>query len=170
LQRDPASTIDLLGQHYGISRQAVSEMIDNDESFEDLDPVEQRYRELDKRLASFEDYQSQQQVELEVKRLQSTYQDFDVQEVVTAALRFGTTDLEGTYKQIAFDRMMQKQELERKAAEAKANQDAGVVEAKRQAAVVSGGSSATATTTNETFEPIRSVAEAWQAAKRQMGG
>lgn len=168
LQRDPASTIDLLSKHYGISRQAVSDMIDNDESFEDLDPVEQRYRELDKRIASFEEYQSQQQVEMEVKRLQATYQDFNVQEVVTAALRLGTTDLEGTYKQIAFDKMMQKQELERKAAEAKASQDAGVVEAKRQAAVVSGGSSATATTTNEVFEPIRSVAEAWEAAKRQM--
>lgn len=169
LQRDPAATIDMLSKHYGISRQAVSDMIDNDESFEDLDPVEQRYRELDQRIASFEEYQSQQQVELEVKRLQSTYQDFNVQEVVTAALRLGTTDLEGTYKQIAFDKMMQKQELERRAAEAKAAQDAGVVQAKRQAAVVSGGASATANTTSEVFEPIRSVAEAWQAAKRQMG-
>jgi hypothetical protein len=84
-------------------------------------------------------------------------------------LRLGTTDLEGTYKQIAFDKMMQKQELERKAAESRAAQDAGVVEAKRQAAVVSGGASATANTTNEVFEPIKSVAEAWQAAKRQMG-
>ena len=169
LQRDPASTIDLLSQHYGISRQAVSEMIENDESFEDLDPVEQRYRELDQRIASFEEYQSQQQVEFEVKRLQSMYPDFNVQEVVTAALRTGSNDLEGTYKQIAFDKIMQRQELERKAAEAKANQDADVVEAKRQAAVVSGGSSATATTTSEVFEPIRSVAEAWEAAKRQMG-
>ncbi len=44
-----------------------------------------------------------------------------------------------------------------------------VLEAKRAASVVSGGASATASTTNETFVPITSVAEAWEAAKRQMG-
>lgn len=168
LQRDPASTIDLLSKHYGISRQAVTDMLDNDESFEELDPVEQRYRELDNRIASFEEYQSQQQVEAEIRRLQSMYQDFDVQEVVTAALRIGSTDLEGTYKQIAFDRMMAKQQLERQAAEKKSQAEQAVMDSKRQAAVVSGGASATASTTNETFEPIRSVAEAWAAAKRQM--
>lgn len=168
LQRDPASTIDLLSKHYGISRQAVTDMLDNDESFEELDPVEQRYRELDNRIASFEEYQSQQQVEAEIRRLQSMYQDFNVQEVVTAALRIGSTDLEGTYKQIAFDRMMAKQQLEQQAAEKKSQAEQAVMDSKRQAAVVSGGASATASTTNETFEPIRSVAEAWAAAKRQM--
>lgn len=168
LQRDPASTIDMLSRHYGISRQAVTDMIENDESFEDLDPVERRYRELDSRIASFEEAQSQRQVEEEVARLQSKYQDFNVQEVVTAALRLGSTDLEGTYKQIAFDKMMSKQQLERQAAEQKSQAEQAVVEAKRQAAVVSGGSSATASTTSESFEPIKSVSEAWMAAKRQM--
>jgi len=168
LQRDPASTIDLLSRHYGMSRQAVTEMIDGDESFEDLDPVEQRYRELDNRIASFEEYQSQQQVETEVARLQAKYQDFNVQEVVTAALRLGNTDLEGTYKQIAFDRMMAKQQLERQAAEHKSQAEQAVMDSKRQAAVVSGGASATASTTSESFEPARSVSEAWAAAKRQM--
>jgi hypothetical protein len=168
LQRDPASTIDMLSRHYGISRQAVTDMIENDESFEDLDPVERRYRELDSRIASFEEAQSQRQVEEEVARLQSKYQDFNVQEVVTAALRLGSTDLEGTYKQIAFDKMMTKQQLERQAAEQKSQAEQAVVEAKRQAAVVSGGASATASTTNESFESIKSVSEAWAAAKRQM--
>ena len=63
LETDPAATIDLLSKHYGISRQAAADMVADGEDFEMLDPVEQRYRELDKRIATFEDYQTQQQVE-----------------------------------------------------------------------------------------------------------
>ena len=169
LDNDPAATIDLLSKHYGISRQAVSEMIADGEDFDSLDPTEQKYRELDKRLASFEDYQSKQEIEREVQRLKSKYEDFNINEVVTSALRLNSTDLEGTYKQIAFDKMMAKAELERQAREVQQQKENSLLESKRQASVVSGGSSATANTTSETFEPITSVAEAWAAAKRSMG-
>jgi hypothetical protein len=169
LDNDPAATIDLLSKHYGISRQAVSEMIADGEDFDSLDPTEQKYRELDKRLASFEDYQSKQEIEREVQRLKSKYEDFNINEVVTSALRLNSTDLEGTYKQIAFDKMMAKAELERQAREVQQQKENFLLESKRQASVVSGGSSATASTTSESFEPITSVAEAWAAAKRSMG-
>jgi hypothetical protein len=158
-----------LSKHYGISRQAVNEMIADGEDFDSLDPTEQKYRELDKRLASFEDYQSKQEIEREVQRLKSKYEDFNINEVVTTALRMNSTDLEGTYKQMAFDKMMAKAELERQAREVQQQKENSLLESKRQASVVSGGSSATANTTSETFEPITSVAEAWAAAKRSMG-
>ena len=169
LDNDPAATIDLLSKHYGISRQAVTEMIADGEDFDSLDPVEQKYRELDQRIASFEDYQSKQEIEREVQRLKSKYEDFNINEVVSAALRLNSTDLEGTYKQIAFDKMMAKSELERQARDVQQQKENALLESKRQASVVSGGSSATASTTSESFEPITSVAEAWAAAKRQMG-
>jgi hypothetical protein len=169
LDNDPAATIDLLSKHYGISRQAVSEMIADGEDFDSLDPTEQKYRELDKRVASFEDYQTKQEIEREVQRLKSKYEDFNINEVVTTALRLNSTDLEGTYKQIAFDRMMAKAELERQAREVQQQKENSLLESKRQASVVSGGSSATASTTSESFQPITSVAEAWAAAKRSMG-
>jgi len=169
LQRDPAATIDMLSNHYGISRQAAQDMVSEDDGFDLLDPVEQKYKQLDKRIASFEEYQSKQQVEKEVSLLQQKYQDFNIQEVVNAALRSGSTDLEGTYKQIAFDKMMAKEELARKAAEKQQQGANNVVAAKRQASVISGGSSATTNTTSESFEPITSVSAAWEAAKRSMG-
>ena len=100
--------------------------------------------------------------------MQSRYQDFNINEVVTTALRLGSTDLEGTYKQIAFDKMMAKAELERQAREHQQEKESNLLDAKRQASVVSGGSSATASTTSETFEPITSIAEAWAAAKRTL--
>lgn len=168
LERDPEATIDLLSKHYGVSRAAAAQMVEDEVDFSELDPTEVRYRELDRRLASFEEQQSQQQVAAEVERLKSKYQDFDVKEVITAALKSGSNDLEGVYKQIAFDKMVHKANVEREAAEKQRQAEEAVVAAKRQAAVVDGGSSATASTTNESFEPIRSVHEAWAAAKRQL--
>jgi hypothetical protein len=134
-----------------------------------LDPAEAKYRELDQRIASFEDYQSQQAIEREIQGLQNKYPDFDVKEVVTTALRMDSDDLEGVYKQIAFDKMVAKARTEQAAQQHQQKVEDGVLEAKRVASVVSGGASATASTTNESFVPITSVADAWEAAKRQMG-
>lgn len=169
LENDPKATIDLLSRHYGITtaeaRQMVDDMGFNDE---DLDPVERRMRELDSRIAQFEEYQSQQQIEREINRLKATYDDFDANEVVQAALRSGTADLEAVYKQIAFDKFMKQRELERQAAEVAKTREQQVLESKRQAAVVEGGSSATANTTTDSIEPITSLADAWIAAKRAL--
>ena len=168
LENDPKATIDLLSQHYGISRAQAQQMVQDAEP-EYLDPTEARYRDLDQRIASFEDYQSQQAIEREIQGLQTKYSDFDVKEVVTTALRMGTDDLEGVYKQIAFDKMVAKARTAEAAQQHQQKVEDGVLEAKRVASVVSGGASATASTTNESFVPITSVAEAWEAAKRQMG-
>lgn len=170
LESDPQGTINLLAEHYGITRQQAADMVADGSFDEELDPTERKYRELDKRIASFEEQQTRQQIEAEVARLRSKYEDFNVQEVVTAAIKAGTNDLEGTYKQIAFDRIMAKNEVERQAREKQKAAENAVVESKRQAAVVSGGASATQSTTTESFEPITSVRDAYIAAKRQMGG
>lgn len=167
LENDPKSTIDLLSRHYGISRADAQQMVDDfDFESEDLDPVELRMRELDSRVAQFEEYQTQQQIEREVNRLKSTYEDFDTNEVVQAALRTGISDLEAVYKQLAFDKIMRQRDVERQAAEIRKAEEDKVLNAKRDAAVVEGGSSATSNTTTDSFEPITSIADAWAAAKR----
>lgn len=167
LENDPAATIDLLATHYGISRaqaqQMANEMVD-----EDLDPAERKMRELDQRIAQFEEFQSQQQIEKEINRLKGIYDDFDTNEVVQAALRSGSTNLEATYKQIAFDKFMKQKDLEAKANAAKQAEEAKIIESKRQASVVEGGASATASTTTESSGPVTSLAEAWAAAKRAL--
>ena len=168
LENYPKATIELLSQHYGISRAQAQQMVQDAEP-EYLDPVEAKYRELDQRIASFEEYQSQQAIEREIQGLQSKYSDFDVKEVVTAALRMGTDNLEGVYKQLAYDKMVAQARTEAAAREVKQNIENSVLEAKREASVVSGGASATASTTNDAYVPITSIAEAWEAAKRQMG-
>jgi (p)ppGpp synthase/HD superfamily hydrolase len=123
---------------------------------------------LDSRLAQFEEYQAQQQVEREIARLQSKYSDFDPTEVVTTALRLDTTDLEAVYKQIAFDKIMNEAELRRQAQQRQAAQEQQVVNAKRDAAVIAGGSSASGAGIVQQAEPIRSIRDAWAAAKEQL--
>lgn len=170
LERDPEATIDLLMRHYGVSRAEARAMAADVEDTESLDPAERKLREMESRIAQFEEYKSQQEVEREISRLQSKYADFNVADVVNTALRLGTSDLEGTYKQMAYDRMVAQQAKVQ--AEAAAKQQAveqQVVEAKRQAAVVSGGSNPAASTTTESVEPITNIRDAWSAAKRQLG-
>lgn len=167
LARDPEATIEMLSRHYGISRQAAANMVD-DYEMEDADPRDIELRQLNQRVAAFEEYKSQQEIEREISRLQSKYQDFDPSEVVTTALRMNTTDLESTYKQIAFDKIMARAETERLAKERQAQIESGVIQAKRDASVVSGGASASNTTSAEPAQPINSLRDAWAAAKQQL--
>lgn len=169
LERNPEATIDLLSRHYGISRQQAADMVNESVADEPLDPIDQKFRDMEQRVASFEEYQSQQQIEREIAGLQSKYSDFDVAEVVNTALRLGSTDLEGTYKQIMFDKMMNRQRLEAEAQKKKQETENAVVAAKRQAAVVSGGSNPSASATSEGATPITNIQDAWAAAKRQLG-
>jgi hypothetical protein len=159
LERDPEATIDLLARHYNISRSQAAAVAAEVDDFESLDPQEQKMRELDKRVASFEDYQSQQEIEREIQNLPL---------VVQTALRMGTTDLEGTYKQLMFDKLMAQQNIQKQAEAKKQQTEKSVVDAKRQAAVVSGGSNPASTTT-ESVEAITNIRDAWAAAKRQLG-
>jgi hypothetical protein len=157
-----------LSRHYGISRAQAQDLVDDmDSQFEDLDPVERKMRELDQRIAQFEEHQSQQAIDAEINRLQSKYEDFNKTEVVNAAIKAGTTNLEAMYKQLAFDRFMKQKELESAAQQAKQQRESQVVQQKREAGVVSGGSSATSSTTTETIAHIGSIADAWAAAKQQ---
>ena len=170
LENDPASTIDMLASHYGISRAEARDMVDGmDSQYEDFDPATAKMRELDQRIARFEELENQQQVEREIARLESKYEDFDINEVVVAAIQAGTTDLEGVYKQMAFDRIMNQVELQRQASAHQQAEEQRVMELKRQAAIIDGGSSATANTTTDSFEPITNIRDAWAAAKRQYG-
>lgn len=169
LENDPASTIDLLSEHYGISRKAATQMAEDDFGYgtsEWDDPVEKRLREIDQRVASFEAAQAEARLHAEIQRLQNHYgEDFDPYEVVAAAAAQGSTNLEAVYKQIAFDRVTARATAAQQAAAAKSEK---TVAAKRAASVVSGGSSASSRASDD-VGPIRSIADAWAAAKRQYG-
>lgn len=169
LENNPGQTIDLLANHYGISRSEAKEMADEwSTESEWADPVDTKMSELDKRIRAFEEQQAYAKLERDIATLQAKYgEDFDPQEVVSNAIAQGTNNLEAVYKQIAFDRVAAKAEAAKQLAVDKTAQQEKVIEAKRNAGVVSSGGSAKAA--KEEVGPIRSISDAWNAAKRQYG-
>ena len=160
LQNDPNGTLALLSQHYGVAQQPSEE----EELY--MDPVEKQYRQLDQRLAAFEQQKAMDQLEKTVQSLQTRYgSDFDANEVVAKALAIGSSDLEAVYKQVAFDRLYEDASAVRHLREKKAQEQTQVTQAKRQASVVSSGSSASSA--DVSAKPITSLRDAYEAAKRQ---
>lgn len=158
LDKDPASTVELLRNHYGLN----NEIVEEDEY---MDPWEKQYRDVNKRLQSFEESQALQEIEKTVSRLQSNYgEDFDPNEVVAKALATGNNDLEAVYKQIAFDRLWENQ----KQMNAKSQKEKQIIESKRQTGIVSGAGTSAATTTSSAA-PVSSLRDAFDLAKRQLG-
>lgn len=156
LQSDPAATLQLLQQQYGIATQPQED--------EWLDPAEQQLRQLEQRIAAFEQQKAMDELTRTIDTLQSKYgEDFDADEVVAKALATGSTDLESVFKQITFDKVYSKaSEATKKLSEEQAR-----VQSKRSAAIVSGGTAAKAPVTTQTAQP-KSVFEAFENAKRTL--
>lgn len=164
LDNDPKATVELLKQHYGIQEQ--DPFAEDDDLY--MDPMEKQYKQLENRLRSFEEQQALNELERTINGLQQKYgDDFDSDEVVSRALALGTTDLEGVYKQMAFDKLYQRQQAERELQARKAQQEQKTVQAKRASGVVAGGSSARGSTSDS--QPITSLRDAFDAAKKQLG-
>jgi hypothetical protein len=163
LDNDPAATVELLKNHYGLTQE---------ESFEEddiwADPMEKQYKQLEKRLASFEEQQAYNELERTIGGLQQKYgEDFDANEVVSTALAQGTSNLEAVYKQMAFDRLFSKEQAQRELQSRKVQQEQKIVQAKRSSGIVAGGSSAQGSSADSA--PITSLRDAFSAAKQQLG-
>jgi len=169
LESNPQETIDLLTRHYGVAtaNQMVADAQSEPQVPEFDDPLEKRIWETEQRIQQYEQDRANQQLQSEISRLQSTYEDFNAQEVVRLALQNNTTDLEGTYKQIAFDRMVNQVRAQQEAPQILAQQEQAVTDAKRDAGFVEGGATANSPSATNEYKPS-SVSEAWALAKQQL--
>lgn len=169
LESNPQETIDLLTRHYGVA--TANQMVADAQSEPQVpqfdDPLEQRIWETEQRIQQYEQERANEQLRSEISRLQSTYEDFNAQEVVRLALQNNTTDLEGTYKQIAFDRLVNQVRAQQEAPQILAQQEQAVTDAKRDAGFVEGGATANSPSATNEHKPS-SVSEAWALAKQQL--
>lgn len=162
LQNDPKSTLDLLAQHYGVNGQQPSE---EEELF--ADPTQKQVRQLEARVQAFEQEKAMRDLERTVESLSKRYGElFDPEEVVAKALATGNADLEAVYKQIAFDRLFEQSRATSAVKAKKAEDEQKVVQAKRDAAVVSKGGSAKSADVSS--KPVKSLRDAFEMAKRQI--
>jgi len=158
LQKDPAATVALLQQQYGVNQTKVEEP-------EWLDPSDKKMSDLEKRLVAFEQKQAMDDLTRTIDTLQSRYgDDFNADEVVAKALATGQTDLEAIYKQIAFDRIYSKAS---DANQKLANEQARL-EAKRKANVVSGATSSKGAPVVPAKAQPKTVLEAFRAAEKDL--
>lgn len=163
LQNDPKSTLELLKQHYGLEEQQSSE----DELL--LDPVEKQYRQLESRMKAFEQEKAMRELEKTVESLSRKYGDaFDADEVIAKALATGNSNLEAVYKQTAFDRIFEQNVTANQVKAKKAEDEKAIVQAKRDATVVSKGASAKSADVSS--KPVTTLREAFELAKRQLNG
>ena len=159
LQNNPSDTLELLKQHYGLNEQQPSE----DELY--LDPVEKQYRQLEVRMKAFEQEKAMRDLEKTVESLSKKYgESFNADEVVAKALATGNPNLEAVYKQTAFDQIFEQNQTNSKA---KAT-ELGIVQSKRAANIVSGGTSAKSADVSS--KPVNTLREAFELAKRQING
>jgi len=163
LQNDPKSTLELLKQHYGLEEQQSSE----DELL--LDPVEKQYRQLESRMKAFEQEKAMRDLEKTVELLSRKYGDaFDADEVIAKALATGNSNLEAVYKQTAFDRIFEQSLTASQLKAKKAEEEQAIVQAKREATVVSKGASAKSADVSS--KPVTTLRDAFELAKRQING
>lgn len=161
LQKDPDSTLRLLNQQFGSTQTLAA----TPEEEEWLTPEEKQVRELNNRLALIEEERAMDALMRTIDNLQSKYgEEFNADEVVFRANQLGTTDLEAVFKQMAFDQVYaQKSEAAKKLAEEQER-----LNAKRNASIVSGATSAKSGSAPQSAPP-KSVFEAFEQAKRQLG-
>ena len=160
LQSDPVGTLQALQKHYGVNAPSQDQQVEE----EWLDPAEKHLRSLEQRIAAFEQQKAMDELTRTIDSLQSKYgDDFNADEVVAKALATGSTDLEAVFKQITFDKVYSKASDAQK----KLMDEQARVEAKRSAAVVSGGSANKTSVAPKPAKPT-SVFEAFEQAKKTL--
>jgi len=164
LQNDPKNTLELLKQHYGLDEQQMS---DEDELY--MDPAEKQYRQLESRVRAFEQQKALNDLEKTVESLSRKYGDaFNADEVIAKALATGNSNLEAVYKQTAFDRIFEQNVTANQVKAKKAEDEKLIVQAKRDATVVSKGASAKSADVSS--KPVTTLREAFELAKKQLNG
>lgn len=157
LESDPKGTLEALGRSFGVE---IANSQDA-EDWEDLDPTEQKLRELERKIEQQEQAQRQQTVEREVTNLQEKYGEFDAKELLRHAVKNGISNLDAAYTHWRFGDV--------KAAADKLQQEQEITQKKRDASVITpGGSTQAGTQQTQPDTAPSSIREAFERAKQQL--
>lgn len=153
LERDPAAALSALSQVYELDTQTLDE---------DLDPIEARFSRLEQAEAQRARQSEIAAINAEIEGLQTRHGDFDRDQLIDHAVKYGIGNLEAAYFH-----MTARNQVEAEQTAEKQRRAEQALTAKRQAAVVEGGTSVRGTSTGTSARP--SFREALAAAKQSMG-
>jgi hypothetical protein len=162
LQADPAGTIRLLANSYGVGFES-----EVDEYGDPVQSTPNHQPELVARLDRIEQMQRQVALDREVTALEGKYGAFDVDEVMRHALEIGTANLEVAYRDLHFE-SLRSRASQQEALKLREQDEQKRLAAKRSAQVVPKGARAPSTSAppQRKFSSIR---ESFLAAKEQHG-
>jgi hypothetical protein len=181
LETNPQQTVRLLQETYGVA--AANQMMQQAEAqaeadaaddWVENDPVAQRLAQFEERFARYERESAERELNETLVGLQQRYgDDFDAHSVVSAAVQYGVTEasqLEAVYKQMAFDRLFAYREAVNETGERTRAEEAAREQAKAALnGTVNNGPSASGSSVAPPSSSATSIAEAWAAARAQLG-
>jgi hypothetical protein len=161
LRSDPANTLRALSDAFGVGMD-----VQDDDSFMELDPDEQRIAILEQKIAAQEQAATQAAIEAELNSMHSQYGDFDDSALFAHAIKGGFPNLRAAYADMNFNDLQARlAEIETKKAEEQKR-----IAAKRQAAnTVHNGASRNGSVDPANTQGFGSLREAYLAAKKSLG-
>jgi hypothetical protein len=161
LRSDPENTLKALGDAFGVGMTYQDE-----DSFMELDPDEQRIAILEQKIAAQEQAATQAAIEAELNSIKNQYGEFDESALFAHAIKGGFPNLRSAYADMNFNSLQARlAEIEAKKAEEQKR-----IAAKRQAAnTVHNGASRNGSVDPAGSEGFGSLREAYLAAKKSLG-
>lgn len=164
LEADPARTLSALASAYDVP---LDTHVGNDDSYgsgygDDVDPEAQRVQELERRVQAQEQAAVMQAIERELTELEQKYGSVDREELLDFAYKTNAPNLKMAYSSMNFDSVFSQAG---KSQEQKVT-DEQILEQKRQAGLMDGGSGTAQGSVSTPPAKISSVREAWLAAKK----
>jgi len=168
LENNPQATLRLLQEQYGIQQQGQPTPEEDEDWL--ADPTEVKLREYDQRLSQHEQWRADQELQTALRVLPQQFgDDFDGNAVVAHAVQTGRMDLANIHKEMMFDRQWQQRQAETEAERRRAADDAKRTAAKAGMTPHQGGGASAAAADRPESGTAPSVADAYYAAKRQLG-
>ena len=163
LEADPQGTLQALHNAFGVEENVPTNGPTGSD-WEVDDPQSERINRLEKQLEDQAKVQRQQALDKEMSSLKEQHGDFDEQELFQHALKNQIPNLEAAYAHMKFNEVADKAK--------RLEEEAAVVDAKREAAVVETGSSRQAgaiVASSNSNEAPSSIREAFLQAKAALG-
>lgn len=161
LNTDPAGTIQVLQEAYGLTKAQATQMY-NESQDEDLDPEEARWKQVESFIAQQQERERQALIDSEIRQLKQTYGDFDEMELVRHAVENRIPNLRAAFADLRFS------QLEQAKAE-KLRAEAERIAGKRDAQVIEGGANTQRGVVAPGTGGKQGLRAAFEASKRELG-
>lgn len=155
LEKDPASTLAALQEHFGVSTPGQPDPL------ADLDPEQRAIVELQQWKAEQEQAAVQERITKEFDQLREAFGEVDETEVLKHAIKGNFPSITAAYKDLTYDQI-------RSATEKRQAEEQQRTDAKRDASFVEGGASKTGAAPAPVEQP-ESFADSFKLAMKQLG-